>query len=506
MKVTNRHKILLLLPFLIISIIAFYRIDVKSLEVYNTSFISIALTIATFSISFAFLQYQFSPYKALLKSISKRQLLFSYIAITIALLPLFALFINSHSVPKISLFAIPILAYFSILLLLIAIEESNPAFLLNRITNKKRYKSFLTNFKTEFESFVEIQSTLNFSRPDEQPMHDFGEANFQITHLKNDPFIFINNALEISINNADIETFEKFIQVFFKLLKETSQYEIYKTSEVRFRLRNHLNTSFSRIAYSTSKLTENKIYHNRFLDITGTYLKQEALIQQQVNDVNQKIISSLTQFAVSILKTNSDSALYITSLFRQLAQKGIYDNAGKKDTNMFNHYLSTFPLQIKVIGQEAIKIKDSDFLFRCLEELGFLGCTSIKQNHYQVGIECLQSLVQLGREARSNELQCFWRHCMLEAIDHAEQRIWWMLSWVPQLDDKSVDSWIESFETAYSRLNGFKKKISKMTRDDRKGFEFVNSKEPYIEYYSEEHYSRAIDYSDFKQTKEFKLH
>lgn len=483
-----------------------YKINYIQLQSYNTSFISIALTIATFSISFSFLQYQFTPYKALLKSISQRQVLFSFLTIIIALFPLIALFINIHLVPVVSVFIIPILAYFSILLLLIANEESNPLFLLTRTSSKRRYKNYLLLFKKEFKKFTDTQEILNFSKADEQPVHDFGESNFQLTHLKNDPYIFINNIVEISLKNSDLETFEKVIYHFFKLLDNTSNLEAFKSSEFKFRLRNHINTSFSRIAYSTSKLTENKIYHNRFLDIAGTYLKKQAQIQEQVNEVNLKIIYSLTSFATTILKINSDASLNVTSLFRQLAQKGIYDNVDKTDSKMFDHYLSTFPAQIKTIGQEAINAKNSDFLYRCLEELGYLGCTSIKANHYPVGIECLQSLVQLGRGARANDLKCFWRHCMLETIDHADERIWWMLSWVPYLDEKSVNQWIQSFETAYSRLHGYKKQILKMTKDNRNGFEFVNSKEPHIESFSKEHYFRKVDYSDFTETKEFKLY
>ncbi len=364
----------------------------------------------------------------------------------------------------------------------------------------------MKHFKDEFAKYTQLQKELSFSKVDEQPVHDFGDEKFQLTHFKNDPYILVNNIIDISLKNSDLETFEKVIYKFFELLENSTSLEEYKNSDFKFRLQNHINTCFTRIAYSASSLTENKIYHNRLLDISGTYLKRQALIQEQVNPVNLEIVQALTSFATDILKTNANGSLYVTSLFRQLAQKGIYDNVDKSDSRMFDHYLSSFASLIKVIGQEAIKIKDSDFLYRCLEELGHLGCTAIKSNHYPVGIECLQSLVQLGRGARANGLKCFWRHCMLETIDHADERLWWMLSWVPHLDEKSVDQWIESFTTAYSRLHGFKKQILKEQIDNRTGFRFVETKEPYIEAFSKEHYFRNVDYSDFNETKEFKLY
>jgi hypothetical protein len=95
---------------------------------------------------------------------------------------------------------------------------------------------------------------------------------------------------------------------------------------------------------------------------------------------------------------------------------------------------------------------------------------------------------------------------MLETIDHADERIWWMLSWVTHLDEKSQKQWVETFQTAYSRLRGFKREIEIAEENGNKGFRFKDSEEPYKESFSKDNYFKTVDYSDFNEIKEFKLY
>ena len=500
-------KMSLFVPFILLSIFLLCKVDVSDLEKYINSFISISLTLATFSISFSFLQYQFSPYKSLLKSVSRRQLNYSYLTIVLALLPLFILFLNKDFVPILSLLVIPILAYMLIFLLVVSAEESNPQYLLiNKVKNRN-----LTRFLKEYEKEKKIQldelKELEFSKVDETPMHDYRKSKYNNIIIKNNPFDFINEIVAISIINSDADKFESTIKTFLILVDKTISHELVKNSDFRFTIYKLISNSFERLVITISEQSANKTIQNRFLENIGTYLKQKALKCEQTNEVYLNMTGLLTIFAVKILeKGNRDGALFVVSLNRQLAQKGIYDPPKDSQDSFFKLELPFYPTQIMTIGQKAVELKNSDFLYRCLEELGYLGCTAIKYDHYQVGIECLQSLVQLGREARANNVKCFWRHCMLESIDHADERIWWMLSWVTHLEEKSRKQWIESFETAYSRLRGYKRKIEYVEKNGNYGFQFTDSKEPYTESFSKEQYMRKVDYSDIKETKEFKLY
>ncbi|MBI0400403.1 MULTISPECIES: hypothetical protein [Cyclobacterium] len=394
-----------------------------------------------------------------------------------------------------------------IFLLVLSIEESNPLFLIKRRLRNKSISRFLKAYEKKAKEQLTYLKSLEFSKADETPMHDFGESKYQNVLIKNNPFDFLNEVIEISIANSDTEKFEKAFICFIELTEKVLSNEAVKKSDFRFKANKLITNSFEKLTVTISEQPNNKNIQNIFLEKIGVYLKEKALKNQQTSQVFLNMITALTTFAERILITdNRDGALFIVSLNRQLAQKGIYDPPEDNEDRFFELDLPVFPAQIKTIGQKAIELKNSDLTFRCLEEIGYLGCTAIKNDHYQVGIESLQSLVQLGREARANDVKCFWRHCMLETIDHAEERVWWMLSWVTHLDEKSQKEWVETFETAYSRLRGFKREIEIADENGKKVFRFKDIDEPHKESFSKDNYYKTVDYSDIKETKEFRLY
>jgi hypothetical protein len=108
------------------------------------------------------------------------------------------------------------------------------------------------------------------------------------------------------------------------------------------------------------------------------------------------------------------------------------------------------PNVIKTLGQEAIIIRNSDFLYRCLDALGWLGCSAVKNNSRDVGLACLQGLIQLGRESRAANLECFWSNCSLLPFDHAYERIDWMLTWVISITQDKRESWLDYWVEEYN--------------------------------------------------------
>ncbi|KUJ54814.1 hypothetical protein AR686_14605 [Chryseobacterium aquaticum subsp. greenlandense] len=394
-----------------------------------------------------------------------------------------------------------------LILLILSTEESNPKYLLRRMLNNNEVTNFLKRYEIEVKDQINHLKKLEFSKIDETPMHDFGESKYQTILIRNNPFDYINETIEISIKNSDIDKFDSTIDGYLVFINKILNHKICLESEFKFKIQKLVKNSFEKVAILISEYPNNKNLQNTFIEKVGVYLKGKALENKQTEEVYLNIVSSLTTFAKKMLDVdNSDGALFIVSLNRQLAQKGIYDLSNNEEDKFFEINLSIFPSEIKVIGQKAVELKNSDFLYRCLEELGYLGCTAIKNNNYHISIQCLQSLVQLGREARANNVKCFWSHCMLETIDHAEERIWWMLSWINHLDLKSQQQWVETFQTAYSRLRGFKREIEIVNDNGKSLFRFKDIDEPYKESFSNGEYYRTVDYSDFKEIKEFKLY
>jgi hypothetical protein len=499
------HKLFLLLIMLLLSGGLFWFADLSKLSDYNSSLVSMSLGVATFSISFSFLQYQFSPYKALLRTISRRHLLFCYLTVLIALIPLAFLIIDKTRVPASGIFCIPLLVYSAIFLPIIANEETDPVLFLKQALKTKCVKAYLQIFKAIDTSRQKIQKRLDFSWPNETPMHDYS-SKYGASLIKGDPFALIRNIVELALKNGDQSTFEQAVRSFFTLTdrciaEETVDYK----SGFRFSVNTQIKETFEIIlgqvvATNNTPLTCYLIY------ATGDIVKEKSFQQLQTRAPFDDFVQELVSYAKTAMDINRDGVVYISSLCRQLAQKGIYEPEIGDEAMFFKNHLTGFAHMIKAIGQEAVKQKNSDILFRCLEDLGFLGCTAVKQNHFHLIIECLQGLVQLGREAEANEVKCFWRHCALDVVDHAEQRIDWMVTWLPGLPEKDRKMLAESFSTAYSRLHGIKWTISYEQMGDKLGIRYIKSEDKHVESYADGKFYKTVDYSNKQEIKEFKLY
>lgn len=496
-------KIVLLL--LLAPIILFYNyIDNVSLIKYNSAFVSISLTIATFSISFSFLQYQFSPYKVILRSISVRQLGFSYLAILLSLLPLFTLYFDEELVPLVGLFCIPILSYLIIILVIIANEEINPIIFLKHRLSEDKIKRFIKNFHSDDKKRIKEVKNLDFSKPDETPMHDYGESSYKLIDTKDNPFLLIYKTISVSTQNNDIDIFESSINYFFQTVDKTIATQLIEKYELKNRIEKLICNSFDKICSQICYNSDRKDFQNILIGSFSIYIKKKAVDNNHTDNVSRKFISIISSKINALLEQdNYDDALIIISLLRQLGQKGLYDV--NQNDFFFNHNINLYPTLIKNAGQKAIQLKNSDFIFRCLEEIGYLGCSAIKLDNHIVGVKCLEFLVQLGRESRANKLKCFWENCALDPIDHADERIWWMLTWMLKVNEANRKYWIGSFETAYSRMLGMVRKIEMTEIEGKAVFSFKESDRPHIEQFIKDSYNKTIDYSDFNELKEFRL-
>lgn len=505
MKKNYKIKLSALLLFILLSISLMCFANLEDLAVYNIAFISTGIGIATFSISFSFLQYQFSPYKALLQYVSNSHLIYCYAVVFIAIIPLINLIINKTYVPAAGIFCIPLLIYGAILLPIISIEECNPRLLMEKNLGMNNISRYLNEFKSVDKAAKEKSEKLEFEWPNETPLHSV-TSKYNTNVIANDPFALLCNVIELALKNGDKITYERAINNYFLLTDLCVDHEIvdYRSGS-RFAI-NKLVTDTFEIILTQVVTAKNIPLLSIIIYKTGDFVKEKALRQLQATAPYDDLIDILVKYAKSALDNNQEFVIYISSLCRELSQKGIHDPETGERKMFFSVHLASFAKYITIIGQEAVSKKNSDVLFRCLEDLGFLGCTAVKKNHFNVIIECLQGLVQLGREARAADVKCFWRHCSLEMTDHADQRIEWMVTWLPQVPEEDRNILAESFGTAYSRLYGKKLTVSIEEIEGELGVKFTKSEEKHIESYADGKYRKTVDYSDFKEIKEFKLY
>jgi hypothetical protein len=168
--------------------------------------------------------------------------------------------------------------------------------------------------------------------------------------------------------------------------------------------------------------------------------------------------------------------------------------------------LNSYPAQIHGLGHRAVEARDTDFLYRCLEAIAWIGCAAVRQDDRAVCATCLQALAQLGREARAGQLECFWRNCLLTPFDHADERIGWVASWLHVVPAAQRGAWCALVAEAFARLHGCRYEVSleKDGEDDRLKITY----DPSISHKAsidDNGRLRTIDYSDPAVLKELDL-
>ena len=169
--------------------------------------------------------------------------------------------------------------------------------------------------------------------------------------------------------------------------------------------------------------------------------------------------------------------------------------------------LSSYPADMEGLGRSAIEVRDTDFLYRCLEAIAWIGCAAARQDDRVMGATCLQALAQLGREVRVAGLECFWQKCLLTPFEHVDERIFWIVSWLPQVPEESRSGWCALTAEALSRLHGYKCRVTLEAEDDGtlQPSAAIDKDMPHRGSINDNGRLRTIDYSDRNMLKELEL-
>jgi hypothetical protein len=251
------------------------------------------------------------------------------------------------------------------------------------------------------------------------------------------------------------------------------------------------------------------------IDALAESVIAKTITQKQTQDFTFSALHLIETLSQHCYESGSTSDIRVPIIVaRQIVQKGMDDppEAPKgQETPIeifeFHHNLPQLTNCIKRLASYAIEKGDSEFLYRCFDAFGWLGCSAVKCLDAGVATACLRALSQLGREVRVKRLECFWSHCPVRPEDHAMERIDWIASWVSQVPENNRQHWIGLLNCAYSRYYG--KEISMEFGKDANGEAKITkrfSEEKYIEGYMMHAAARDVDYSDFTFLKDLELH
>ena len=242
---------------------------------------------------------------------------------------------------------------------------------------------------------------------------------------------------------------------------------------------------------------------NRLVRLSSTFY--------QTSDFSFLLLSLLNMVGERCFEDDrTEIAINGVSLSRKIVNKGLErpTGEGQKDVEslQYDHLLPQLTYPIMHVGQQAIKKGNSEILYRCLDAYGWLGCSSIKRKNYQVTLKCLRSLAQLGREARSANLECFWSRCTIPPWGHAEERVGWIYSWVIKIDTAERERWLSAIAEAYQRLLGCQVELIVDEAEEKAQLKVIKKEAAYTASYYDHGYERTIDYSDFSFLKDMEMY
>ncbi|MGA7992912.1 MAG: hypothetical protein WCC53_15865 [Thermoanaerobaculia bacterium] len=470
--------------------------------------LTINVTIAIFAVNFSFLEYQFSPYRAVLRGVSPLQLAASVAVLVLAIAPLVGLVATRTWLPTIALISIPLVASASVLLGMLARREASAVALLSRAVSPRALGAFLNEFVEEIRAHLKELEDLQLSKPGGMPTHEYETRTAPETRA-DDPFNLLASLGSIAIQNSDLHTFQRVVTQALEAARTVGEWKESGESldlNVRRVLERHAREAIHRLGTAACELDKTETSATKFLDTCAGFVWKRSGENAQTSDVVVVVMWEMSEVAKRLLHkgdTGASSALIPVVVARQAAQKGI--EAGKTDP-LFHHDLGYLPRQIKILGQEAIAVGDANYLYRCLDAFWWLGVEAVKADELEVGKGCFGALAQLGREARAKKLECFWSHCATQPPDHANERILSTGGCIMALDPDRRPKWLDVVAEALSRLHGTVHKVMVVDRDGEPAITYRKTDKPYQVRYSDRGGDRTIDYSDPAMTKDLDLY
>jgi len=502
------------LPFGTFAIVTFIFTSPDVVKDYRNTLLALNVTIAIFAINFGFLEYQFSPYRVLIRPASRRHRWESVLLLLMSLLPLLSITFISEWSGIIALIFLPIIGYCSVLLGVSVSHESRGGILLGKRASIKMLRKFLPTLARDYDKNMYDQEQLNLSSLHDMPMHEWEVRPVCPPIREDDPVEFVTHLAYTALTNNDLNTFDMAVQQLLLFFSEIHNFKIKegktKDYEVSSALHTHLSQALELITRFAIATDKSGTFLIRLQDRFGHYIKIQSKDKRQHDGSTRDVFQLMVTLGQTFLERGlHENAMATIIVARQAVQKGIddpkKDNEGKND-HLFIYSLASYTRRIKQMGTHAIGLRNSNFLYRCLDALAWVGCSSVKHRQYPVTQSCLDGLSQLGRESRAADLRCFWSHCALRPEDHAAERLGWIASWIAtSRDERKRPFAVDELAEAYSRLYGYETKISIDATQEKPRITIQRTDKPHQMTYTKDGFSRTIDYADPKTIDEFEL-
>lgn len=491
----------------------------KDLKNISSWLLGINFTFAAFSINFTYFGYQLSRYKSILEKVKRRQWINIIILLTLPFVPIIVFLININCFALSALILLPIIILSSIDNAALTRRYLDPSiYLKNELTDTKINKYLGELYKDVEPEVSAHQNYLGNIKKFQIPAHEWRFQADLLGLKENDLWDKVSTVLKHAVKNNDYPIFQLALDYVMKLMLTTYRFKSRKKDDYRELggLQSLSRQRFRGLVYWVLESDAEGIYIETWANRLCAFLKSSEALNKPLCDLTNEVMSDITYIGSIIIgsKKNQDPMKILNTIHTvmELSIQNINSDE-KNDEKRFleNYGIAGYAHLIQLLGEDAIRAKRINFLYRCIETLSFLGCNSAKIHSKQSVIACFEALVQLGRISRKEDIKCFWSHCIIPIHLHAEEFLGHILTWLV-LDLKEDGSFPlrSCSEQAYSRLRGFKCKIiPKKNLNPIFWIEDEHDKEnnllPHIEYMNANGYEGSVDYSQINDLTEYQL-
>ncbi len=378
--------------------------------------ISLDLAIAIFAVNFSFLAFQLSPYRSLVKGVSGRHLTASLAVILVALAPLLGFVWGERVAARTAITLTPILAYGGFLLVALALREAEPMALLARRLSRRNLKRFLARFAASVREQLRQRGDDDQPRPEEKvppPTHEIFFHAPPPPQL-DDPVEFLVHAATVAIGNSDTHSYavvlERALGIAVELEEHTEPDDDVRGYKVKAALDGHALGALQRIGRAAADKAAPTEFAARFVTTCAEFVERRTTERRQAEELSLRVLHLAANIGGElVLRASTEVVIGFLIASRHAAERGIVE----VNDDLAEFALAAYPSAIQHLGEEAIKAHDPEFLYHCLDALCWTGCAAVRRDGSEVGRTSMQTLVQLGREARAANLECFWTRCTL---------------------------------------------------------------------------------------------
>lgn len=472
--------------------------------------IGAGLTIAVFAVNFSLLAVQLSVYRAVLHSVNLRLTTGAVVTLLIALAPVITAAFSEKWTATVAVLALPILTYMAILLSVITRAHASAKPYINRLCRESELNAFSQAFREAATAIDTGPPELVTPDGTPPPVHEMGWRIYPVT-VEPDPLNELSTIAALAADAGDLATYVQAVSALLYSVNYLHERPFSSKSEELAGtelLRQHGADSLNRVSRLRPAWDTTGLVTHRFIHSSAAFLSERDFSASPRSSQALMIVSAMAGGAKPLIDRGIErQAIDTVVVARRVALQGSKTEPREPLIDSYHrHTLAGHAKIMQDLGEAGIANRNVHLLFRCLDGLGFLGCSGAKVNNPELGNACLLGLVQLGRIARRDELPCFWDRCALAPEDHAEERIEWILTWTARLDENARERWRRSIEAALSRLRGFETTVSYSQTNGGWEPDVTYSETPYIYQINDHGRWRTYDFSDKNLVRELVIY